>query len=78
MYVQLKGLVNVEAELEKLDKQLGKIDLQLKQLEAKMSIPNYETRVPEDVREANQSKVDQALAEKEHTLNAIKDFKALQ
>jgi len=70
--------VNVEAELEKLDKQLAKLDQSLKQLEAKMSIANYETRVPEEVRATNKSKLEQLVAEKDHALNAIKDFRALQ
>lgn len=70
--VMMKGLIDdPEQELAKLDKDIEKKQSNIAALEKKMSIPEYETKVPEDVREKNLERLNSMKAEVEQ----LKDSK---
>jgi valyl-tRNA synthetase len=50
-------MVDIEAEVNKLESKLAKANKSKETLEKKMQVPNYHTVVPEAVQEANTSKV---------------------
>lgn len=52
-----QGLVDVDAEVKKLNKQLKGVVTSLENLEKQMAMPGYETKVPEKVRAKNTEKV---------------------
>ena len=53
VYVQLKGLLDVEAELRKIDSKMASLDQQIASLQKKMSADSYLERVPQKVQDAN-------------------------
>jgi valyl-tRNA synthetase len=53
----VKGQVDIEAEVQKLQKKVANVDKSRQGLLKKMSIPDYENKVPADVRESNDTKV---------------------
>ncbi|KAG5498085.1 hypothetical protein GH5_02882 [Leishmania sp. Ghana 2012 LV757] len=55
--VMLMGFIDVEKEVAKLNKQLESLSKQIEGLKKKMTIPNYEAKVPEEVRAANTEKL---------------------
>ena len=52
--------MNVDEEVQKLDKALEKIAKSRDSLAAQMALPDYETKIPEKVRQANDQKVRRA------------------
>eukprot|EP01138_Halocafeteria_seosinensis_P014615 gb/GECG01014920.1/.p1 GENE.gb/GECG01014920.1/~~gb/GECG01014920.1/.p1 ORF type:complete len:1066 (+),score=173.55 gb/GECG01014920.1/:1-3198(+) len=64
--VLMKGLIDdPEQEIAKLDKDIEKKQTSIIALEKKMSMPEYETKVPENVREQNSEKLSSLKAEVE-------------
>lgn len=55
--MMLLGSIDVEKEISKLEKQIAGIGKQIEGTTKKMSIPNYEVKVPEDIRKANSDKL---------------------
>lgn len=77
VFIMLKGLVNFEEEIAKLQKQLEtKLQPLIDNLERKITAPGYD-QVPEDVRTKNQQKMDQYLAEKQNVIKAVSNFQSL-
>lgn len=56
-YVKIKDLVNIKQEIEKLERKIHNQEKRLEGLSKKMSILDYEKKVPEKVREANHKNV---------------------
>lgn len=52
-----QGLVDVDAEVKKLNKQLAGVESSLESLRKQMAIPDYENKVPEKIRSKNAEKV---------------------
>ena len=48
-YLEVRGVIDIEAEQERLGRRLGKARAALKQSEAKLSNPNFRTRAPGEV-----------------------------
>lgn len=57
VHLLVKGLVDAERELEKFKARLKGVNDELAKLKKAMSIPNYETKVPENVRQQNDEKL---------------------
>ncbi|KAI8051238.1 hypothetical protein BDF22DRAFT_692694 [Syncephalis plumigaleata] len=74
----VKGMVDIEAEVNKLESKLVKANKGKEALEKKMQVPNYHTVVPETVQEANTSKVKGFEAEIEALSKSIQDFLSLK
>ncbi|KAL0232899.1 hypothetical protein GEMRC1_011646 [Eukaryota sp. GEM-RC1] len=78
IFVDLKGLIDVDVELKKINKKLGIVEKSLDSLKKKMSIPNYETKVPEQVRVANAEKFSRVETEYKTLLNSKEDFEKMK
>ena len=74
-HMMLKGIIDVTQEVKKLEKELGLKQKSLDGVLAKMNAPNYETKVPENVRKANAEKADQLKAEVAQTQQGIQRMK---
>ena len=57
MYLLLKGIIDIEKEVQKMTKKKEKLNQEIESLKKLMTSDNYETRVPEAVRQKNQEKV---------------------
>ena len=55
--LRAQGLVDVDEEVKKLDKNLDKLRKSREGLQAQMALPGYETKIPEAVRQQNDQKV---------------------
>jgi len=75
--LELRGLVDADAEIQRLNKQLAKVQQSLDNMTRKAESPDYETKVPEAVREKNTQKM-QELRDEISSLNTAMDgFRAL-
>ena len=57
VHLLVKGQVDIDSEVQKLQKKIANIDKSKQGLVKKMTVPDYENKVPADVREANDTKV---------------------
>lgn len=57
LYLMLKGIIDIEKEEQKMVKKKEKLNQEIESLKKLMATDNYETRVPEAVRQKNQEKV---------------------
>lgn len=57
MYWWLKGLIDITKEVGKLEEKKSKLDGQLNKLQEAAAKADYETKVPENVRQQNKEKV---------------------
>ena len=77
--LQLKGLVDFDAEVVKLEAQLvSKVQPAIETLQAREASPDYTSKVPEAVREANAKKLEELLIQKDGLQKAIANFKTMQ
>jgi valyl-tRNA synthetase len=77
IHVLLAGLVDFANEISKLEKKICKMEPSLNSLRTKMSNEDYESKVPENVREADAAKLEALLKEKNGIEKAIEGFKRL-
>ncbi|KAF9187727.1 hypothetical protein BGZ51_001112 [Haplosporangium sp. Z 767] len=61
-----------QQELKRLDKKLGVVRADLERMAGRMARPEYETRVPENVRASDARRKQELLAQEEHLLSTIK------
>ncbi|KAJ3117562.1 hypothetical protein HDU96_006323 [Phlyctochytrium bullatum] len=78
VFVLLRGVVNFEAEVEKLQVKQTKAAEALAELQKKISAADYESKVKAEVRENNAAKVKALEVEIEALAASIKDFLALK
>lgn len=57
LYLMLKGIIDIDKEEQKMTKKKEKLKQEIESLKKLMASDNYETRVPEAVRQKNQEKV---------------------
>ncbi|KAJ1950380.1 valine--tRNA ligase, partial [Dispira parvispora] len=74
----VKGKVNIEAEVDRLEKKLTKARQQLGTWEKKTQIPDYETKIKADVREVNATKIKGYQAEIDALSHSLQNFLALE
>ena len=65
------------SQLRKLDKKLSETVKQITTLTTRMSMENYETKVPDKIKEDNKTKFDQLQKEKKSIEKMIGDFQAM-
>lgn len=66
IYVKVVGLIDIQQEINRINKRVKELETLKTNQQKKMNIPNYETKVPADIREANIEKIqgyDNELAE---------------
>lgn len=79
--MDIKGLVDYAAEIEKLEKQLAKSIGPMKQLEAKMAAPGYEGNVSDDIKATNTERLEalkKKIADVEEAISKFKILAALE
>ncbi|MDX1812087.1 MAG: hypothetical protein R3240_09080, partial [Gammaproteobacteria bacterium] len=69
--IPLAGLIDKDAELARLDKEIGKLEKTLKGVEGKLSNPNFVDRAPADVVEKEKAKAE----EMRHSLSSLQQQK---
>ncbi|KAJ1955941.1 valine--tRNA ligase, partial [Dipsacomyces acuminosporus] len=78
VHLLVRGRVDIDQEVKKIEKKLAKTASLRDALVSKTQASDYETRVPEEVREANGSKISNYEAEIEVLGHAIKTFLTLK
>ncbi|CAD7088868.1 unnamed protein product [Hermetia illucens] len=63
VHLVLKGLIDVDKEIEKLQKKCDGLKNTVSKLEQAMAVPDYETKVPAEVQESNKEKLEQSSNE---------------
>jgi valyl-tRNA synthetase len=76
--VNLAGLVDVDNEISRLQKEVIRLTGQLEQYRKKAAMVGYETKVPEDVRNLNVEKMANFEAELQTTQSAIISFESMK
>jgi valyl-tRNA synthetase len=71
----LKGVVDLGAERTRLEKELGKVEADIKRVDAKLNNADFLARAPEEVVEGEREKRDEALARKAKILEALERLK---
>lgn len=75
-YLQVADLVDLPKEVEKQQKKLDATKKSIASYEQKMAAPNYEERVPEDVRKTNSEKLEALQKERSEMETAITTLQA--
>eukprot|EP00970_Alexandrium_tamarense_P018589 scaffold13354_cov181-Alexandrium_tamarense.AAC.2 len=75
--MDIKGLVDYNAEIKKLEKQLSKSEGPLQQLEMKMISPGYDDNVSDEVKASNMERVDALKKKIADIQEAVANFKNL-
>ncbi|KAJ1863978.1 valine--tRNA ligase [Coemansia sp. RSA 2703] len=78
MHLLVRGRVDIDQEVTNIEKKVAKTIKLRDGLLTKINVPKYETTVPEDVREANSTKLSNYDAEIEALQTAIKTFLTLK
>ncbi|KAK7195478.1 valyl-tRNA synthetase [Novymonas esmeraldas] len=76
--MMLLGFIDIDKEVAKLQKQLDGLSKQIEGLKKKMSIPNYETKVPEEIRAANSEKLSTLETQKSQLCDGVEKMSSLK
>lgn len=68
----VKEHLKLDVEIERLKKKLAENDNFITNLKKKMSIPNYEQKVPAEIRKSNDEKLEEYLIEKTKLEQSLK------
>ena len=78
VFLLVRGMVDIDAEVKKLEEKLAKSSLLRDDLQKKISVPEYEKRVRADVQEINAGKLKAFDSEIDGIQTAIQNFLKLQ
>lgn len=78
LLVNLSGILDIDFEISRLSKELEKLSLLLEAQKRKVSVPDYESKVPEAVRITNAEKLAAYEVEYEATLQAKRTFESMK
>ena len=70
-HLMLKGIIDPEKEIEKLDKKKTQLHKNYEKLIKETQVPGYEQKVPENIRMANAEKCQQTKKEIERLVDAV-------
>src|SRR5690348_2923288 len=73
----LKGVVDLAAERTRLEKEMSKVDADIKRVDAKLGNANFVARAPEEVVEEEKEKREEALARKQKLIEALERLKGV-
>eukprot|EP01022_Parablepharisma_sp_SALTPOND_P000803 TRINITY_DN105074_c1_g1_i1.p1 TRINITY_DN105074_c1_g1~~TRINITY_DN105074_c1_g1_i1.p1 ORF type:complete len:1027 (+),score=129.76 TRINITY_DN105074_c1_g1_i1:1225-4305(+) len=77
LYLQVKGMIDVKTEVARLEKKVGQLEGMAKKIQQKMSVKNYETKVPEEVRKENNEKLNNTMHEIDVLKTCIVDLQKM-
>jgi len=78
VFILLKGIIDIDKEEAKLGKKKEGLLKQIEAMKKDMALPNYETRVPEGVRQKNQEKLVQLANEVQLIEDGVKQLQAMR
>jgi valyl-tRNA synthetase len=78
IYLQVKGMIDIKAEIARLKKKIGQSEGFVKKIEQKIAVKDYEQKVPEDVRKENKEKLETTLNEIATLKKCIEDLEKMQ
>src|SRR5262249_20822849 len=67
----LKGVVDLAAERARLEKEMGKVEADIKRVDGKLKNADFLARAPEEVVDGEREKRDEALARKQKIIEAL-------
>ena len=76
-HLMLKGIIDAEKEIEKLEKKKTLLHNQYEKLIKAAQVPGYEQKVPESIRMANAEKCEQTKKEMERLVDAVSALKLI-
>jgi valyl-tRNA synthetase len=71
----LKGVIDLAAERVRLEKEMSKVEADIKRVDAKLGNANFVARAPEEVVEEEKAKRDEAQARKQKIVEALERLK---
>ena len=71
----LKGVIDLAAERTRLEKEMSKVEADIKRVDAKLGNANFVARAPEEVVEEEKEKREEALARKQKLIEALERLK---
>lgn len=77
IYVKVVGLIDIKLETNRIEKRVKELETLKTNLNKKMTIPNYETKVPQNVRDENTEKMrgyDNEISEQFKQLDIMKQL----
>lgn len=77
IHLLLKGLIEADKEIAKLEKKKAGLEQTVTKLQQSMAANDYETKVPADVREANTEKLTQSSSEIQRIISAVETLKLM-
>uniref|UniRef100_A0A8C8S2U5 Valine--tRNA ligase n=1 Tax=Pelusios castaneus TaxID=367368 RepID=A0A8C8S2U5_9SAUR len=77
VHLLLKGLIDAEKEVSKLAGKQGELQKQIERLQERMETPDYGTKVPPKVQEADTAKLQQSRAELQKVAEAMETFRRM-
>jgi valyl-tRNA synthetase len=73
----LKGVIDLIAERARLEKEMSKVDADIKRVDAKLSNPDFLQRAPEEVIDGEREKREEALARRAKIVEALERLKGV-
>ncbi|TFJ96454.1 maltodextrin phosphorylase [Platysternon megacephalum] len=77
VHLLLKGLIDAEKEISKLAGKQGELQKQIERLRERMETPDYGTKVPPKVQEADAAKLQQSRTELQKVTEAVETFQRM-
>ncbi|XP_026327142.1 valine--tRNA ligase isoform X2 [Hyposmocoma kahamanoa] len=77
VHLVLKGLIDPQKEIAKLDKKKESLTQTINKLQQAMAAEDYTTKVPDEVQKTNTEKLTQSLGEMERLLKAVETLKLM-
>jgi valyl-tRNA synthetase len=78
LLVNLTGLIDIDTELIRLNKEIERLNPLILTYSRKMTAKDYETKVPEDIRNSNTEKLKSYQTELDETMKAINMFESMK
>lgn len=77
VYMMLRGILDPQLEIQKLEKKRGEVSGRIEQINKKMALPGYQDKTPEAVRQQDAEKLSKTEAELSLVDKAIDDFRRI-
>lgn len=77
IYLYVKDLIDIKKEIERLEKKLNNNKELYDALNKKVSVPDYESKVPENVKKQNKEKLDNYINENKKLGESLENLKKL-
>ncbi|QNO13655.1 valine--tRNA ligase [Alkalicella caledoniensis] len=76
IFLPLSGLINLDQEIERLNKEVKNLDFEVERIEKKLSNPGFVNKAPKAVIHQEQSKLDEYRSKRQTVIERIEELKA--